>query len=268
MINCSINSLCAVVGKLAYYEVYIIGLTYQLGGPDELRLVGNALDLDEVKKWVGLAKKVAVEFEMQSVLDRIEKFEEKSDNLKYLSVLRSEISVLKEAFEAETKRQFVLRIPKEKTPILLDWKKHWAEVLVKFDSSKVDIFHAKQCWCYGQYTACVFHLMRVLEHGLSSLAVDVGKTFDVQNWQNIIDQIEAEIRSLGKTLPTGSEKSDRIQFLSEAAKEFMYFKDGWRNYVMHKRAIYDEHQARSVMEHTRSFMITLSSRLGEVHPSP
>jgi hypothetical protein len=105
--------------------------------------------------------------------------------------------------------------------------------------------------------------MRVLGHGLRALAADVGKGFDVQNWQNVIDQIESEIRSLGKTLPAGLAKSERLQFLSEAAKELSYFKDGWRNHVSHNRAIYDEHQARNVLEHVRSFMTVLSSRLNE-----
>jgi hypothetical protein len=105
--------------------------------------------------------------------------------------------------------------------------------------------------------------MRVLEHGLRALANDVGLTFDVQNWQNIIDQIEAKIRELGKSLPRGVDKNERLQFLSEAAKEFVYFKDGWRNYVSHSRGTYDKHQARSVMEHVKSFMNTLSTKLTE-----
>jgi predicted outer membrane protein len=105
--------------------------------------------------------------------------------------------------------------------------------------------------------------MRVLEHGLRALAKDVGRNFDVQNWQNIIDEIESEIRHLSKSLPRGIQKNERIQFLSEAAKEFMYFKDGWRNHVSHGRGDYDEHQARSIMEHVRSFMTVLSAQLSE-----
>jgi hypothetical protein len=58
-----------------------------------------------------------------------------------------------------------------------------------------------------------------------------------------------------------------MQFLSEAAKEFFYFKDGWRNYVAHGRAAYDEHQALGVLEHTRSFMNHLATRLSEASPS-
>jgi hypothetical protein len=105
--------------------------------------------------------------------------------------------------------------------------------------------------------------MRVLEHGLRVLAKDVGKTFDVQVWQTIIDQIESAIRELGKTLPAGQAKSERLQFLSSAAKEFVFFKDGWRNYVSHNKASYDPLQAQSALGHVKTFMSVLSSRLRE-----
>ena len=54
-----------------------------------------------------------------------------------------------------------------------------------------------------------------------------------------------------------------MQFLSEAAKEFYWFKDGRRNYVSHNRAAYDEHQANGALEHVKAFMNLLSSRLAE-----
>jgi hypothetical protein len=123
------------------------------------------------------------------------------------------------------------------------------------------------CWALSHGTASVFHCMRVLEHGLRARAEDVRKAFDIQNWRNIIDQIEAEIKSAGKTLPRGAEKNERLKFLSEAAKEFVYFEDWWRNYVSHNRSKYDEHQARTAMEHVRAFMTVLSSQLSEADAS-
>jgi hypothetical protein len=101
--------------------------------------------------------------------------------------------------------------------------------------------------------------MQALESGLRSLAADVGLTFDVQQWNAIIEQIASKITDLRKTLPAGAGKNDRTQFLSEAAKEFFYFKDD----VSHGRAAYDEYQALSVLEHTRSFMNHLATRLSE-----
>jgi hypothetical protein len=54
-----------------------------------------------------------------------------------------------------------------------------------------------------------------------------------------------------------------MSFYSAAAKEFFYFKDGWRNYVSHGGDPYDEDEAFSVLEHVRAFMSHLGSRLGE-----
>ena len=147
--------------------------------------------------------------------------------------------------------------------MLMSWKEDWEPARHSFPSSEMDILACVDCWAMNHSTASVFHAMRVLEHGLRVLAADLSITFDVQNWQNVIDQIESKIRDTGKTLPRGAPKNERLQFLSEAAKEFVYFKDGWRNYVSHSRGVYDEYQARSVIEHTRYFMNTLAPYLHE-----
>jgi hypothetical protein len=57
-----------------------------------------------------------------------------------------------------------------------------------------------------------------------------------------------------ENLPKGPARNERLQFLSEAAIEMRYFKDGWRNYVSHGRGAYDEHNARGIIEHVRAFM--------------
>ena len=129
--------------------------------------------------------------------------------------------------------------------------------------TELDIFSAVDCYALGHSTACVFHCMRILERGLSALAHDVELTFDVQQWNEIIEQIEARIVLARKKLPRGVDKNERMQFLSEAAKEFFYFKDGWRNYVSHNRGNYDENQALSTLEHVRSFMNHLATRLSD-----
>ncbi|WP_421521873.1 hypothetical protein [Ochrobactrum quorumnocens] len=76
--------------------------------------------------------------------------------------------------------------------------------------------------------------------------------YTIQNWQKIIEQIDAAIRQSQKTLPKGETQNERLQFLSEVAKEFTHFKDGWRNYVSHNKGTYNDAQAQSVMEHVVS----------------
>jgi hypothetical protein len=136
-------------------------------------------------------------------------------------------------------------------------------VAQSFKSSKGEAVEAAQCFATDHHTACVFHCMRVLETGLGALAGDVNVNFGVQNWQNIIDQIEKEIRALGKSLPAGVKKTEQLHRLSVAAKEFVYFKDGWRNHAAHNRSRYGRDQAISILNHTKAFMTALSLWLTE-----
>jgi hypothetical protein len=64
-------------------------------------------------------------------------------------------------------------------------------------------------------------------------------------------------------MPKGAAKSDKLQFCSEAASQFRYFKDAWRNHVAHSRASYDSREAFAIWEHTRDFMCSIAKRLAE-----
>jgi hypothetical protein len=220
-------------------------------------------EIEKIKKWIEIAEAIAKDFECSAAIDRVEIIRKRLSKGMTHRDLGVELRVLRETLDSGFKYQFVYRYPSEKARILVDWKSDWAKVIQAFPSAEKDILECVDLWAMSHPTASVFHAMLILEHGLRAFAKHVGRVFDIQNWQNIIDEIESEIRDQSKKLPRGQQKNEKLKFLSEAAKEFTYFKDGWRNYVSHNRADYDEHQARSVYEHVRTFMTVLSSRLRE-----
>lgn len=224
-------------------------------------------DVEQIEGWMQVADKLATSFEMRGVQHRIAYIRHCIETGTTQRRISAEYRVLRETIVTDLRGHILYRYPVRKAEVLMAWQEDWQASLASFPSARSDIFAAVDLWALSHSTAAVFHFMRVLEHGLRALAADLGKTFDIQNWQNILDEIESEVRQQAKTLPRGSAKSERLRFLSEAAKEFHFFKDGWRNYVSHNRSIYDEHQARSVMDHVRSFMNGLSSQLSE-GPSP
>lgn len=136
-----------------------------------------------------------------------------------------------------------------------------------FPSALQDVAEAGSCYATGCYTACVFHCMRALESGLAALAEDVlGRRPGREQWGNIIEDVEKAVETVRKNGIPGvgrDEKNEKLQFWSEAAKEFGYFKDGWRNHVTHARTFYDENSALSVLHHVRAFMAVLATRLRE-----
>jgi len=39
----------------------------------------------------------------------------------------------------------------------------------------------------------------------------------------------------------------------------MFFKDAWRNHIMHVRDVYDEGRATSIWQHVKEFMLKLAN---------
>ena len=103
--------------------------------------------------------------------------------------------------------------------------------------------------------------MRALELGLIALAAMFNVDTDRNNWENIINEIESQVKKTGPT--RGPDWKDEEQFYSEAALQFRFFKNAWRNHVMHVRDKYDETRAKAIFDHVRDFMTHLTGRLHE-----
>lgn len=138
------------------------------------------------------------------------------------------------------------------------------EVLARFPKAQYDIAAAGRCFALDEWTAAVFHLMRVLEKGLHALAAELqipmAANIELENWKNIIDQIESKIRSL-EQLPKSPMKSETLKAYSQMASNFWYFKEAWRNHVNHSRETYDEREALNIFNHVRIFMQELAARM-------
>ena len=254
VINSSVSALCSLCSQLMLEEMLREKQSDEPLGVSEY---------DHIEGWLQVASSVADDFDMAGVRERVALIRRQLEFNITQGRLSAELRALRETVQYESKRHLIYRYPQTEAAVLKDWKVAWAPALSGFPSSSPDIRAAVDLWALHHSTASVFHLMRVLEHGIRALALDVGKNFDIQNWQNILNEIESEIRAQSQALPRGEAKLKRLRFLSEAAKEFHFFKDGWRNYVSHSRANYDQHQARSVMDHVRSFMNGLASQLSE-----
>jgi hypothetical protein len=130
----------------------------------------------------------------------------------------------------------------------------------KFPSSQFDVIEAGNCFASGRYTACVFHLMRVLEIGLMCFAkLFPSVPTDKENWHQIIEKIESEIRAFPKTPSKPPNWKDKLEEYSRIANSFMFFKDAWRNYTAHARGKYTEDEADAVYRNVRAFMQRLST---------
>ena len=97
-----------------------------------------------------------------------------------------------------------------------------------FPSTVFDIEEAGKCLAFSRQTACVFHLMRVLEIGLYSLARAIRIQKIEENWHNAIEQIERAIRNLPRGTP---KEKEELAFYSDATAQLFSVKEAWRKFL-------------------------------------
>lgn len=138
---------------------------------------------------------------------------------------------------------------------LLEAPEPWGnDVATRFPDAAKDISAAGRCLVFREWTACVFHSMRTLEHGLRPMAEHFDVGFTTESWHAVLKGIEDGISELRNKRGLTDKDRDEITFYSEAATQFRYFKDVWRNHVSHGRDHYDDRDAKRVYEHVRDFM--------------
>lgn len=134
-------------------------------------------------------------------------------------------------------------------------------VSARFPNLQEDMVEACDCLALSRGTACVFHLMRIMEAAVQEFGRVLGiGSVETTNWQIILDQINKAIKSLPS-------KGHITAALSEAAANLYSVKLAWRNEVMHPKATYTEKEAEDVLRQVRLFMQTLAERLPAPAPT-
>jgi len=133
------------------------------------------------------------------------------------------------------------------------------DVFTKLASANNDIYEAGTCLALERGTACVMHLMRVMEAGLAALAKTVGVAKQ-NDWGRYLSEIEKELSSRYRT--SGARTPDE-QFYAEAAMTFDQVRRAWRNPTMHVEHNYSSERAQEILEAVKSFMNHLATKISE-----
>jgi len=128
-----------------------------------------------------------------------------------------------------------------------------AKVNAKFPSIQFDMIEAGNCFAMGRGTACVFHLMRIMEVGVQEFGKKLGVPLvNEKNWQNILDPLNKAIKSLPHKGPGTVE-------MSEASANLYAVKLAWRNEVMHPNDKYTLEEAKNLIGQVKLFMGQLAT---------
>lgn len=126
----------------------------------------------------------------------------------------------------------------------------------KFKGARDDLEHAGNCLALGEGTACVMHLMRVLEIVIRDLGDRLGVTINPKDtWGYILNNtIDPAI----KKLPDGTdnEKRKKDQW-SECRNYLWHVKQAHRDDSMHGKRAYTPNEAKEVFDATKTFALYL-----------
>jgi len=261
--------------KFAVDELIAVSIYLELvamGNAGYKRLLSPAIQGGNLPKLLESCKKLGLRVSAKHVdqtiaeFNRIQSKPDHADEL--LNYFGGEGPRVAETLRFELSTKLFLAIPEEGSIELFEHprpfdKEDIPSVSERFPDASYDMQEAANCLALSRPTACVCHLMRVLEVGLVALAGDLKIPWpDQNNWQEVINGIEGKIKLFEKgsgTLPI--DWKEKRQFYADAATQFTHFKDAWRNYAMHFHAVYDEGKADIIFRSVREFMRVLAARL-------
>jgi len=214
----------------------------------------------------------AQKFQLESVYDRVAEngsFTMASKIGLTWQEFQNQLNVLREAIEADLEKRLFVFIPPRDAEVTGNIERHWGGVWSTIPDSREDIQEAVSCYVLGRPTACVFHSMRIAEHGLRRIARKVKakplykgkpKPIESSDWNDLITAIKGEIAKI-RQKPRGPKRDELLERFSNAADHCEYMKDIWRNSVSHARKAYTRAEALAVMDRVRDFMNFVATAL-------
>jgi hypothetical protein len=178
-----------------------------------------------------------------------------------------EMRVLREAFRDDLQEQPVY-LPDVTRSTWFEHKQPFDQkVHDAFPSLRRDITDAGSCFASDNPTGCVFHLMRVAEQAIRILARKLRvrglKTdLDYEDFKRIQTELNKKLTQL-RNSRRGKKREREIEFYADVADRCQYFKEMWRDNVMHSRKSYDTGEAAGILTRVSELMQRLAERLSE-----
>lgn len=161
---------------------------------------------------------------------------------------------IRDALEAES----FLHVPSDASQLYEKKELFGPIVSSKFPESIQDVACAGSCLALGQPTACVFHLMRVMEDGVQALGKKLRLKIQVkvETWYQILEHVDKAIESMPNKTPAQRKKKENHANISVLLS---HVRIAWRNDVMHPKRTYTLDEAREVFDAVKSFMRHLAN---------
>jgi hypothetical protein len=180
------------------------------------------------------------------------------------ATLRIRIDDLRALFQSEMDSNLFLWVMPHEADYFIQPKPLMGAVVdEKFLSARHEIQEAGKCLALARSTACVFHLMRVLEAAIDVIEADIQINPDSPTWNAYLNGFTKH--ALRKYPDDGSEINREWRaFYFGVEGHLRAIKNMWRNETMHNIArVYSEEQAKDIFNLVAAFMRHLATKLKE-----
>jgi hypothetical protein len=182
--------------------------------------------------------------------------------------VKARFDEINNTLKRELSLQTVLVLEPKEQEYLSSKEPHFGkEVASKFQSlAAFEIDEAAKCLAFGRSTACVFHLMRVMEIGIKAVAQCLRIPDPIKpserNWGKMLEAIKKQ--GIEQKWPTAVLRSTGDGALFEAIYASLdAVKNPWRNSTMHVENKYTNEEAEHIFAAVRGFMKKIASRMDE-----
>ncbi|HBI42241.1 MAG TPA: hypothetical protein DDY78_05195 [Planctomycetales bacterium] len=158
----------------------------------------------------------------------------------------------------EIKDRVFVSVAPETQKYIADKNPFGDEVRDRFLDRSEDMEACGECLGVGLPTACVFHLMRIMEAAVCDLASRLKTTVNPKDtWGLILQPIDAAIDALPHGKNASNKELAKHEAFSEAAAYLRHVKNAWRNNVMHPKRTYTTQEAQDIFDGTKTFLQSL-----------
>jgi len=154
-----------------------------------------------------------------------------------------------------------VRIPESQVELFDKPHLGWDWVIDKFPETATAIEEASKSLALGRDTACVFHLMGVMQCALNALAKSLGTKIDLNTatWNTILEGMQKAVTTKQANTKKKTHWKLRLEpFYSEVLSDLKAVKNAWRNPTMHFWRTYTEEEARKTYERVREFSVMVA----------
>lgn len=233
-----------------------VGTTLK-GGIEEAELPDDTFR-KQFKKVIQICRKAGLNCSAQNSTRLMELVSQPTVDLRQL---RYQSESLLNLIEDEMIFPIFYEIEPDEKHLVIDRYLFGEEVARAFPSTVVDIEEAGKCLAFERTTACVFHLMRVMEMALRILGLTLNLPTGNPTWEMILAKCDKEQAKPSSQRTPEWQNND--EFLAGATAMLRSVKNAWRNPTMHIDKVYTKEQAQDIWDSVRGFMRHLATQLKE-----